>query len=534
MFISEFDSWDKPKLPGERRRRIHREVDLPEAPPEPPISGFNLFVVQMTTKLRHDRGPHVPHDQAKAVQEISNMWRMGMSDEERQYYNTCATRMKDNYEKQIIEYRATGSYTANSEFKQLPDSNVWVKANQLLQNALEKEICGYDTVVFPRRPPSQDEAYAQREARSIFRRKLKAKGWLKEDGYTLKAEHGDFETLFQKDRLDAVQRKQPKQKRSKAKRNKSPPLVATEAGINKNEDSNTKDCDGAVVVSNGTLENDSDQKKSKSTPDASFTLSPYYIPPAAFNTDVTKANTTQPTEISLEASQEHNKTMAAGKVGGKKRKAQKNDRAGKDDENLSKEEGQIAREKGDRANEEEERKEERELPAPKKARKTTSSSSPAARVTSPRCPRVLQKSSSPQDSPRKNSPPRTSEAPTIPKKNKEDITTKKDANDQDDNGDFYNFNDLMDFNRSCLNWLYMRGGKLHSYKYVIGDKAGPKGKYGTDFFHEEQEVIEYCRNSDYENKYAALYKQWIEDGQPVLPKRGSGFDTAKGWESKTF
>jgi hypothetical protein len=58
------DRWDKPRIPGERRRRIVREKDSPEAPPEPPPSGYVVFVGQMTTKIRHDR-PNVRHDQTK-------------------------------------------------------------------------------------------------------------------------------------------------------------------------------------------------------------------------------------------------------------------------------------------------------------------------------------------------------------------------------------------------------------------------------------------------------------------------------------
>lgn len=56
--------WDKPRLPGERRRRIARERDLPDAPPEPPLTGFVAFLSQMTVKIRHDR-PDAPHDQSK-------------------------------------------------------------------------------------------------------------------------------------------------------------------------------------------------------------------------------------------------------------------------------------------------------------------------------------------------------------------------------------------------------------------------------------------------------------------------------------
>jgi hypothetical protein len=58
--------WDKPRLPGERRRRIIREQDRPDAPPDPPPSGYVVFVCQMTAKIRHDR-PSVQHNQSKGT-----------------------------------------------------------------------------------------------------------------------------------------------------------------------------------------------------------------------------------------------------------------------------------------------------------------------------------------------------------------------------------------------------------------------------------------------------------------------------------
>jgi hypothetical protein len=63
------DRWDKPRIPGERRRRILREKDMPEAPPEPPPSGYVVFVGQMTTKIRHDR-PDDHHNQIEGMMEI--------------------------------------------------------------------------------------------------------------------------------------------------------------------------------------------------------------------------------------------------------------------------------------------------------------------------------------------------------------------------------------------------------------------------------------------------------------------------------
>jgi hypothetical protein len=94
----------------------------------------------------------------------------------------------------MIEYRATGAFTPNEEFIKVPGANVWVREPQK-QNALEQEICEYETMVFPRRPPSMDEAFAERQRRGIFRRKLRIKGLENPDG-TLK-DGLDFEELYQ-------------------------------------------------------------------------------------------------------------------------------------------------------------------------------------------------------------------------------------------------------------------------------------------------------------------------------------------------
>lgn len=174
----------------------------------------------MTVKIRHDR-PDQPHDQARGqffcltlagravlhslnsaivpsivVSEISKIWRIGMGEDDRIYYNNFATEARKEYERQVIEYRATGSYTPSQKFCRLEGTNFWVKRH--IQNGLEKEISQYPTCQFPKRPPTMDEAYERREERSIFRRKLKQKGLLNEDG-TLK--NGlDFEELLQKER----------------------------------------------------------------------------------------------------------------------------------------------------------------------------------------------------------------------------------------------------------------------------------------------------------------------------------------------
>ncbi|EEC46945.1 predicted protein [Phaeodactylum tricornutum CCAP 1055/1] len=175
------DRWDKPKLPGERRRRIVREKDAPEAPPEPPSSGYIIFLGQMTTKMRHDR-PNEQHSQTRVVQEISKMWRIGLSDEERQYYADFCEQARVEYKQQDLEFRATGTFKPSEEFVREAGVGLWVRKTWKKKNVLEKEIAQYDTVKFPMRPPEFDEAYKKREIESKRRRKLKQKGLLNEDG----------------------------------------------------------------------------------------------------------------------------------------------------------------------------------------------------------------------------------------------------------------------------------------------------------------------------------------------------------------
>lgn len=128
------------------------------------------------------------------VQEVSKLWRHGLSEEERTYYNQFANEAQEVYNRQMIEYRATGTFTPHEEFIKVPGANVWVRQPSK-QNALEQEICQYETMVFPPRPPSMDEAFEERQRRGIFRRKLRLKGLMSPDG-TLK-DGLDFEELYQ-------------------------------------------------------------------------------------------------------------------------------------------------------------------------------------------------------------------------------------------------------------------------------------------------------------------------------------------------
>lgn len=168
------DRWDKPRIPGERRRRILREKDMPEAPPEPPPSGYIIFVAQMTTKIRHDR-PDEPHNQVKVIREIAKIWKYGILEKDREYYNEFAREAREEYQEQHREYRATGKYTPSKTFKRLDGTGPWVRVAAHEKNVLEREIESYDTVQFPPRPPELDDVYRKREQESKRRRKEKNK-----------------------------------------------------------------------------------------------------------------------------------------------------------------------------------------------------------------------------------------------------------------------------------------------------------------------------------------------------------------------
>jgi len=175
------ERWDKPRIPGERRRRIVRDKDAPEAPPEPPLTGYIVFVGQMTAKIRHDR-PNVPHNQTAVVQEISKLWRISLSDEDRDYYNKFAELGRKEYSKMYMEYRATGTFRPSRYYVKLQGVGPWIHCQPEERNSLERELATYETVQFPPRPPELDEAYAQRDRESKRRRKLKLKGLLNPDG----------------------------------------------------------------------------------------------------------------------------------------------------------------------------------------------------------------------------------------------------------------------------------------------------------------------------------------------------------------
>ena len=207
--------WDKPKLPGERRRRIQRDQDSPRAPPEPPLSGYIIFIGQMTVKRRHDN-PHEPHHQPTVVQDISKIWKDKMTNTDRQYYKDFASQAQIEYKKQLQEFKATGQYQPSEKFERMENGvGPWVKKSWNEKNGLERELSTYETVVFPARPPQLDEAYEQRRIEGIERRRAERRA--KTQQGRQERERNETETVQQQQQqqqqatTSSVQSEQPNQ-----------------------------------------------------------------------------------------------------------------------------------------------------------------------------------------------------------------------------------------------------------------------------------------------------------------------------------
>lgn len=165
------DRWDLPRIPGGRRRRIRRDADAPTAPPEPPVTGYVIYVSQMTTKLRHDN-PDRHHDQISAVRRISMMWNR-LSDDGRDHYVRLAREARAEYDERLMEYRATGTWSPFTVFERLTNNRngvvcrtsaerstgsngPWVRIPHGEKNELEREIDTYEQVIFPPRPAGSE------------------------------------------------------------------------------------------------------------------------------------------------------------------------------------------------------------------------------------------------------------------------------------------------------------------------------------------------------------------------------------------
>jgi hypothetical protein len=137
-----------------------------------------------------------------------------MSEEDRQYYIKFAEEARKEYQKQIIEYRATGSYQPSQRFKPLENTNIWIRIDSPC--ALEQELQSYDTVQFRPRPPELDEAYEERQMISRLKRKLRIKGLI--DNHGNLQEGVDFKKLLEEERRRQKRRKEEQQGLSSTKK----------------------------------------------------------------------------------------------------------------------------------------------------------------------------------------------------------------------------------------------------------------------------------------------------------------------------
>ena len=185
------DRWDLPRIPGGRRRRLKRDADAPSAPPEPPQTGYVIYVSQMTTKLRHDN-PDRHHNQISAVRRISSMWN-NLSEKERDHYTKLARDARTEYENQLMEYRATGHWSPSTTFTRLSNNKnghvrcrgneerstgsngPWVRIPYAEKNGLEKELDSYEQVIFPPRPKSMEKEHEEKVKEQKKRRKERMK-----------------------------------------------------------------------------------------------------------------------------------------------------------------------------------------------------------------------------------------------------------------------------------------------------------------------------------------------------------------------
>jgi hypothetical protein len=76
------------------------------------------------------------------LQEISKLYRLALSEEDRDYYVQFARDANKEYQLQLVEFRATGSYRPSPHFYKFKNANVWVRTD--VPNPLEKEIIKYE------------------------------------------------------------------------------------------------------------------------------------------------------------------------------------------------------------------------------------------------------------------------------------------------------------------------------------------------------------------------------------------------------
>ncbi len=119
-----------------------------------------------------------------------------MSDEERGYYKRLAKDATREYEDRLIEYRATGSWTPYRVLERFTknkngvevmmdewrpgNQGPWVRKEPVEErNELERELEGYEQVIFAPRPKEMEEEHERKveESKAKRRRKIEEVGF---------------------------------------------------------------------------------------------------------------------------------------------------------------------------------------------------------------------------------------------------------------------------------------------------------------------------------------------------------------------
>jgi len=88
--------------------------------------------------------------------------------------------------------------------------------------------------------------------------------------------------------------------------------------------------------------------------------------------------------------------------------------------------------------------------------------------------------------------------------------------------EFYNFRNLMKYLTKKCDWKYLPA-KIHAWHYVLPGRPKEQegGKYLDDFFFEEDEVIQYCKDHGYFERRHELPKDGAQGGDATVAKTSS-------------
>jgi len=120
-----------------------------------------------------------------------------------------------------------------------------------------------------------------------------------------------------------------------------------------------------------------------------------------------------------------------------------------------------------------------------------------------RAPRSSKKAS--RQKPTRKTPTRTT--PSRPRKTPSRPTpSRSKRNRTDEKDEFYSFKILIRFLQDHLDWQYKPAkNRLKQWSYINGhSKEGEDGTYLLDYFHEEDEVIEFCKLNKFKTRFGHL------------------------------